>query len=106
MGIMTYERFVEVLNNIPFEPEFEIYLRNCDDTYMVIKYENRVSFQKCGDNVSGEEYFDDFNELYNAQTIAGVCLRERWNDIQSIVVNSSFHIPEDLDELYDVYGIK
>ena len=41
--IMTFTQFKEAL-----EPEFEIIFRSRSERYMIIKYKDNVTFQKCG----------------------------------------------------------
>lgn len=114
---ISYEEFVKVLDFLPSEPEFEFYFKERKDTYSLVKYNDSVSFCRCGysDEMikagwnanyrgSKEEYFSSFEELYNATVVDGVCLRNEWNNIETIVVNNTFHLPEELNDLYVVYG--
>ena len=78
MARISYEKFLEVFNLIPHEPEFEFYFDHTKETYMLIKYEDKVSFQRCGysDEMIAEEwsadhrgsgvtFYNSFEELYS-----------------------------------------
>lgn len=47
--MIDFESFKKIFYKISGEHEFEISLNNTDDTYMIIKYPNDISFQKCCD---------------------------------------------------------
>lgn len=114
---IAYEDFIKVLNFLPSEPEFEFYFKGRKDTYSLVKYKDSVSFCRCGysDEMikagwsaeyrgSKEEYFGSFDELYNATVVDGICLKNEWDNIETIVANNTFHLPDELDDLYMVYG--
>jgi len=114
---ITYEDFVKVLEFLPSEPEFEFYFKDRKETYSLVKYKDSVSFCRCGysDEMikagwsanyrgSEEEYFNTFEELYNATVVDGVCLKDEWDNIETIVANNTFNLPDELDDLYMVYG--
>jgi len=65
---------------IDFEPELTLHINSKE--YMIIFYDNRCSFQRCGyPDGSGEVYFDTLDDLYNAETIDGILLKRDWDDI-------------------------
>jgi len=116
MAIITYEEFKKVLDFMPFEPEFEFYFKHTENTYSLVKYKDKVSFCRCGysDEMikagwssdyrgSSEEYFNSLDELYNATVVDGICLKNEWDNIETIVANNTFNLPEELEELYTVY---
>lgn len=38
MAKIAYEEFKKVLDFMPFEPEFELYVKNTDNTYVLNQY--------------------------------------------------------------------
>ena len=67
------------------EPELE--LRINDLNYMIIGYEDHVSFQRCRNGSafgSGELVFPTLQDLYHATTVDGICLTRDWNNIQDM----------------------
>ena len=70
--------------------------------YMIIKYNNHVSFQRCGvHNGSGEYDYPSLQELYQTITVDGICLYDRWNMIETIIADSTFilSIPEEMNSI-------
>lgn len=93
--IMTFTQFREAL-----EPEFEIIFRSRSERYMIIKYKDSVSFQKCGiGNGSRETLFKNIRELADAPLIDGVSLRSAWDDIEDIIVDSSLSLTKDFEAI-------
>lgn len=114
---ISYEDFIKVLDFLPSEPEFEFYFKDRKETYSLVKYKDSVSFCRCGysDEMikagwnsdyrgSEEEYFSTFDELYKATVVDGICLKNEWDNIRTIVANNTFNLPDELDDLYRVYG--
>ncbi len=97
----TYEHFKAIFNKINGEPEYELYFKNRPATYMIIRYDDRVTFQRCGfEDGSGEIPFNNLDELYNSKTVDGVCLKDEWCDIEEILLNSTYDLYHDMDEIY------
>lgn len=75
--------------------EPEITLNFCDkkSEYMVIAFEGRCSFQRCGaHDGSGEFFYDTLDELYETETVDGIILKRDWDKITDIW-------SDDIDEL-------
>ena len=105
---LTFEQFVKIFRAVGGEPEFRVYFRGTDNEYMIIKYDDHVSFQRCGvKNGSGEIDFKDIDTLYHAETIDGICLERDWENISEIVVDGwySLSVKDDLQTLCDEHGI-
>lgn len=104
--MISYEEFKRIYNTIPGEPEFLIYLTN--EEYMIIKYEEYVTFQRCGiNNGSGEIKYQSLDELYNSKSIDDIFLKEDWNSIEDIVVDGIYSVTydkEDIEELLNYYS--
>lgn len=107
--MITFDEFQKIFQAIPGEPEFEIMFRDLGESYMIIKYSDHVSFQRCGmDAGSGEFDYHTLEELYSTYSVDGVCLRERWDSIDFIEVNASFNLSckEDIAELRAIYNFE
>ncbi|MBR5089962.1 MAG: hypothetical protein IK093_11100 [Ruminiclostridium sp.] len=100
---LSPEKFRELYNIIEGEPEFEVYFSDHSDEYMIIKYADRVSFQRCGaSNGSGEIYFDTLDTLFAADTIDSIRLDRDWGNITDIIVDAMFNLSDknDIATLY------
>ena len=99
----TSEQFKELYNKLEGEPEFRIYFSNHSDEYMVIKYDAKVSFQRCGvSDGSGEIYFDSLDCLFIANTIDDICLERDWESVTDIILDDWYHLSDknDIDKPY------
>ncbi len=104
--MIDYKTFQILFNKISGEPEFEIYFKNTDDTYMIIKYKEYVTFQKCFDEQDrGEVKYKSLDELYNSILIDKISLKNNWNNISDIVIDSTFSVTNDKEEIKRVYDI-
>jgi len=107
--MITFDEFKLIYESAPGEPEFEIYFYDKEKSYMIIKYNNCVSFQRCGiTDGSGEIYYPNLTVLYNTELIDGICLCDCWDDIETIIFNSTFDLGTDdgIDDIKYVYGIE
>lgn len=67
------------------EPEIWLNFSDKKNDYMIIAYEGRCSFQRCGSHDgSGEFYYDTLDELYEAETVDGILLKRDWGKITDI----------------------
>lgn len=104
--MIDFESFKKLYNSIPGEPEFEVCFNNTTDTYMIIKYPNEVSFQKCCDKQhSGEIICCSLDELYNSILYDNICLKRDWNDISDIIVDGAWSVLDDKDEIKRIFNI-
>ncbi|MBR3199413.1 MAG: hypothetical protein IKG27_05310 [Bacilli bacterium] len=106
--MINYEKFKELYEAIPGEPEFELYFNNTEDTYWIIKYADFVTFQKSGydtSNLSEIEY-KNLDELYNANLIDNINLKNDWKNISDIVIGGSFSVVDDKDDIEYAYKVK
>lgn len=98
-SMISYDEFAKMYETIPGEPEFEICFFDHANTYMIIKYDDHVSFQRCGvSDGSGEFDYSSLSELYQTTTVDGICLKDEWDYIQTIIADSMYDlsIPEEL----------
>ena len=104
--MIDYKNFQILFNKISGEPEFEIYFKNLNDTYMIVKYNDCVTFQKCFDKQNrGEVKYKTLDELYNSNLIDKVSLKNDWNNIEDIVIDTTYSILNDKNEIKRVYGV-
>lgn len=106
--MISYSKFKEIFDKINYHTEIEFFFNNKRNTYMIIKYEDYITFQRCGikEEQSGEIKFVSLDELYNRQTIDGIVLKEEWNNIKDILFDCTFSIIEDRAVISNLYGIK
>ena len=111
--------FSELFHLAPTGTEFEFYFNNTEGSYMLIKYDDSVSFQRCGysqkmikegwnaDYLGTDElFYTSFEELYVVTTVDGLYLKNDWNKVKQICIDSLYCIPDDIDEIHKVYQIK
>lgn len=98
--MIDYKEFKKIYNNIPGEPEFEIKFKNNENKYMIIKYKNHVTFQRCGIiNGSGEYEYLDLDHLYNSELIDKINLKKNWDLIEDIMIYEIYSVVSDKEEL-------
>ncbi len=98
--MLGFEEFTNLYNAAQGEPEFEICFTNQKKTYMIIKYDDHVSFQRCGvDDGSGEFDYPSLEELYQTESVDGIRLRDKWDGIETIIADGTYDlsIQEELD---------
>lgn len=104
--MINYESFKKIYNSISGEVEFEVCFNNTTDTYMIIKYPNEVSFQKCCDKENrGEIIYDSLDELYNSILHDNIYLKRDWNDICDIIIDATWSVLDDKDEINRIFNI-
>ena len=74
---------------------------------MIIKYEDYVTFQRCGyDDGIGEIIYGSLEELFKDDMLDDICLERDWEKIDCIVVDTTWNLllPEDVMEIKTRYG--
>lgn len=108
--MISYQKFKEIYDKIDSnrESEIEFYFKNRKNTYMIIKYNDYVTFQRCGtaEEQSGEITFESLDELCNSQTIDNIILINEWNNIEDILFDCTFSVVADKGDIFNLYGIK
>ena len=108
--MITYEQFKEPYNAIGGSPEFPIFLDGkCEEGYMIIKYNDGPTFQKCFAGSSYEERkigFASLDKLYHATMPDGICLERDWGRVTRVMLGDVFRleIPEDLQDCWELYA--
>ena len=98
--MISFEEFTNLYNAAKGEPEFEICFLNQRKTYMIIKYDDHVSFQRCGsDDGSGEYDYPSLEVLYQTESVDGIRLMDKWDSIETIIADGMYDlsIQEELD---------
>lgn len=106
--MITYEKFRELFNMLENNRacEIEIYFTNKSNYYMLIKYQDYLTFGVCGESKNFSLYkFATLDELYNSEDIKEINLRENWQYLDDIIIDSSFSVIEDKEYLSKVYGV-
>lgn len=86
--MITFEQLKKLAeNNVSQggEPEISLNFSDKRSEYMIIAFEGRCSFQRCGaHDGSGELFYDTLDELYETETVDGILLKRDWNKITDI----------------------
>lgn len=108
--MISYPKFKKIFDNIDSnrESEIEFYFKNRKNTYMIIKYNDCVTFQRCGikEEQSGEIKFKSLDELCNSKTIDNIILINEWNNIEDILFDCIFSVVDDKEEIFNLYGVE
>lgn len=107
--MITYEKFKELFDSLDSNrhPEIELYFKNTDDVYMLVKHDDYVDFGKCGISTKKNTIskFKNLDELYNAK-IGKICLKRDWNQISDILIDLAFSVIDDKEEINSIYEVK
>jgi len=101
--MISYNKFIELFNLLDDnrDIEIEIYLKDSDDIYMIVKHSNYLTFGKLN---SDKIYkYNDLLELSN-EKIDGICLKEDWNIIEDILIDLTFSVVDDKDKIMNIYN--
>lgn len=108
--MITYSKFKEIFDNIKSnrEPEIELFFKTRKNFYMIIKYNEYITFQRCGslEEQSGEIRFNSLDELYTSKTIDDIILKDEWDNIEDILFDCTYSVVEDKEEIYNLYGVE
>jgi hypothetical protein len=104
--MISYKLFKDVFNVIDGESEISIYFKNNNNIYMIVKYNDRVTFQKRSDELNrGEIKYKTLDDLYNSTTIDEINLKNDWDKIEDIVIDDIFSFVYDKDDIERIYKI-
>lgn len=90
--MISYDKFKDIFNKIEGEPEITIKYNN-NEEYMLIKLDNKITYQKIKKKTK-DIYFE---------SIDNTNIKDRWNEIEDIIIDDIFSIKYDLDDIYDIY---
>ena len=103
--MITYEKFKKLFNQLDSnrEPEIEIYVNDSD--YLLIKFENHITYGKWELESTNEIYtFNNLDELYEAN-IEGICLKNDWDKVEDILIDLTFSVIDNKEELSKWYKV-
>lgn len=88
MDFCSLEKLQLILFKCKGEPEVTLKFKDKKNDYMIIKYNNYYTFQRCGiEDGSGEFKFKTFDELINTNTIDDINIKRDWNKLQKILID-------------------
>ena len=91
--MISYNQFKELFNKLELGAEIEINFNN-DEQYMIVKKDKTFTFEKNNGVVINE--YNSFVET---------SLKNKWNDINDIIINFAFSVVDDKDKLQEIYDI-
>lgn len=97
--MISIEEFETIYNLIPGEPEFELWFDEDGPSYMIIKYADCATFQRCGNGPhgSGEFEYPSLDALLGADLLDSLNLRRDWSRIQGIIASDSWRLNDSND---------
>ncbi len=91
--MISFDEFQGLYDEALGEPEFEICFTGKTETYMIIKYDDHVSFQRCGVDDGSREYdYPSLEELYQIESVDGICLKDKWDTIETIIADGMYDL--------------
>ena len=90
--MISYDKFKDIFNKIEGEPEITIKYNN-NEEYMLVKLDNKITYKKIKEKTK-DIYFE---------SIDNTNIKDRWNEIEDIIIDDIFSIKYDLDDIYDIY---
>lgn len=104
MNMITFEKFKDLFNYLDSSrhPEIEIIIN--DESYILIKFENHITYGKDCASINEIYKFNDLDELYNAN-INGICLKDTWDEIADILIDLTFSVRNNKEKLNKLYHI-
>lgn len=103
--MISYLKFKEIFDKLDSsrKPEIEIYFKDCNDTYVLVKDTNSVIFGKCNDG--NTEKLSSLDELYTTSIINEKSLKEEWENTTDILIDMTFSVVTDKEEINRIYNV-
>ena len=96
--MITLSEFKMIYEVVPGESEFRLSFRGDNHDYMIVKYGDCVTFQRCGyEDGSDEIEYTDIAELLSSDLIDGINLTRDWDKIENIVVDNMLNLTLNAD---------
>ena len=96
--MITLSEFKMIYEIIPGETEFRLSFRGDNHDYMIVKYGDCVTFQRCGyEDGSDEIEYTDIAELLSSDLIDGINLTRDWDKIENIVADNMLNLTLNAD---------
>ena len=103
---ITYQKFKELFNSLDSAKNHEIaiYFSGDDNSYILIKHNNYLTF--------GKEYarkdkilkFNTLDDLYNSNNIYNINFKQDWNKIEDILIDMTFSVIDDKEIIKSIYN--
>lgn len=90
--MITFNKFKEIFDSLDASRELEILLEFKNESYIIVKHNNKISFGRCNSDKIYE--FNDLDHLWSSD-VDGFKLRDNWNRIEDILLDLTFSIIED-----------
>lgn len=102
--MISYKKFKELFEVLDSNrsPEIEIIFKNRKDSYVLIKFNEKITF---GNSEKAIDY-KDIEEVYNSKTVDNIVLNKEWNNIEDILINMTFSVKNDKAKIKEIYGIE
>lgn len=102
--MISYKKFKELFEVLDSNksPEIEITFKNRRGSYVLIKFNGKISF---GNSEKAIDY-KELEELYNSKTLDNIILKEEWNNIADILIDMTFSVKDDKAKIKEIYGIE
>ena len=102
--MISYKIFKELFEVLDSnrETEIEIIFKNRKDSYVLIKFNKKITF---GNSEKAVDY-KDIEELYNSKTVDNIILKEEWDNIEDILIDMTFSVKDDKAKIKEIYGIE
>lgn len=103
--MIDFKTFKEIFDHLDSNrsPEIELYFKDKREMYMLIKHkEGYISFGSCGKNGVNEK-FSNLDKLYNTKTKEGILLKEDWDTIEDILIDTAFSVVENMEDIRKIY---
>ena len=99
----TIEKFRELFQKSRGS-EFELSFSNTKAQYMIYETSSKISFARCSITTEGSDefFYKDLNELFEKGEVDGFVLKENWQYLYAIIIDSTF----ELDEYCEKIGIQ
>lgn len=92
--MISYDQFKKVFNELEIGSEIEIYFGN-DEQYMMVKLDKTFTLGNSNGGV--------INEYNNLEETS---LKNKWNNINDIIINFAFSVVDDKKKITEIYGVK
>lgn len=104
--MITFNKFKELIEklNSNNNSEIEVYFEDDIGIYMIINYSNYLTIGKIGCARNQLHRFNNIDELYNAK-IGNMCLKKDWGKITDILIDLTFSVIDDKDEIKRIYNV-
>jgi len=102
--MITFDKFKELFNLLDSSNHSEIEIIINNDSYILIKFENYITYGKEFAPINEIYKFNDIDELYEAN-INDICFKDNWDKVEDILVDLTFSVINNKEELNKLYHV-